>query len=180
MPDSASLAVHPGVRRALDAGRPVVALESTVLAHGLPWPDNLALGRRLEEVVRAGGATPATIAVLRGRLRVGLEPDELERVARGHDLPKLSRRDLPAAIARGGDGATTVAGTMAVAHLAGLRVMATGGIGGVHRGGAGDVSADLPELVRTPVLVVCAGAKAILDLPATLEWLETWGVPVVG
>lgn len=173
------LELRPDVRAALDRGDPVVALESTVLAHGLPWPENLALGRRLEAAVREHGAVPATIAVLGGRVRVGLDAAELERVARG-GIRKLSRRDLPVAIAQRADGATTVAGTMLAAHWAGIRVMATGGIGGVHRGGRTDVSADLPELARTPVIVVSSGAKAILDLPATLEWLETHAVPVVG
>jgi pseudouridylate synthase len=175
-----SPALHPAVRSALDAGRPVVALESTVISHGLPWPENLELARGMEAAVRAGGAEPATIAVLGGRIRVGLEDGELEHLARASGVWKVSRRDIPVVLAQGRDGATTVAGTVLAAHQAGIRVMATGGIGGVHRGDLTDVSADLPELARTPVLVVCAGAKAILDLPATLEWLETWGVPVVG
>lgn len=173
------LDVLPEVAGALTRGAPVVALESTVIAHGLPWPENLAMGRRLEAVVRESGAVPATVAVLGGRLRVGLGLDELEHLAQG-GLPKLSQRDLSWAVARGGDGATTVSATMHIAHLAGIRVFATGGIGGVHRGDRWDVSADLPELARTPVIVVCAGAKAILDLPATLEWLETHAVPVLG
>ena len=168
------------MRAALDGGAPVVALESTVIAHGLPWPENLELARSLEEQVRAAGAEPATIAVLSGRLRVGLEPEEVERLARGEGIAKLTRRDLAVAVACGSDGATTVSATMAIAHAAGIRVFATGGIGGVHRGDRTDVSADLPELARTPMVVVCAGAKAILDLPATLEWLETNGVPVIG
>lgn len=170
----------PDVAAAVAAGKPVVALESTVIAHGLPWPENLALGRRLEAVVREGGAVPATIAVLNGRIRVGLDEDQLTHVARSPEMEKVSRRDFPVVVARGGDGATTAAGTIFAAHRAGIRVMATGGIGGVHRGDHSDVSADLPELARSPVLVVSAGAKAILDLPATLEWLETHGVPVIG
>ncbi len=168
------------VQLALDAGRPVVALESTLIAHGLPHPQNLEAARMLEGVIRDGGATPATIAVIAGTIKVGLNEDDLMRLARGKGVRKLSRRDLPVAIARGEDGATTVAATMAVAELAGIDVFATGGIGGVHRGQSLDISADLPELARTPVIVVCAGAKAILDLPRTLEWLETHSVPVLG
>lgn len=174
------LLVHPEIRAALEGGAPVVALESTVIAHGLPWPENLALGQELESIVRAGGAVPATVAVLDGVMRVGLEEAELEVLARGSGVEKLSRRNLAAAVATGQTGATTVSATMLIARAAGIRVFATGGIGGVHRGDRSDVSADLPELARTPMIVVCAGAKAILDLPATLEWLETWGVPVVG
>jgi len=164
----------------LRADAPVVALESTVIAHGLPWPENLALARRLEAVVREEQAIPATVAVLGGRMRVGLEDAELEHLARSSSVRKLTVRDIPIAIAEGADGATTVSATMRIAHAAGIRVFATGGIGGVHRGDHTDVSADLPELARTPMIVVCAGAKAILDLPATLEWLETHGVPVLG
>jgi pseudouridine-5'-phosphate glycosidase len=181
------LVLHPEVRAALDARRPVVALESTVIAHGLPWPDNFGLARRMEARIRASGATPATIAILNGEVRVGLTEAEIEHLARAPGVMKVSRRDLPVAVAQRRDGATTVAGTMMAAHWAGITVFATGGIGGVHRatspsaaGDGKDVSADLPELARTPVMVVCAGAKAILDLPATLEWLETHGVPVVG
>jgi pseudouridine-5'-phosphate glycosidase len=174
----------PEVRDAIAFHRPLVALESTVISHGLPWPDNLETARRMEAAVRAAGATPATIAVLRGEVKVGLSAAELEHLARADGVWKVSRRDFPAVVAGKRDGATTVAGTMIVAHWAGIRVFATGGIGGVHRtadGGApADISADLPELARTPVAVVCAGAKAILDLPATLEWLETHGVPVIG
>ena len=164
----------------LRADAPVVALESTVIAHGLPWPENLALARRLEAVVREEQAIPATVAVLGGRMRVGLDDAELEHLARSSSVRKLTVRDIPIAIAEGADGATTVSATMRIAHAAGIRVFATGGIGGVHRGDHTDVSADLPELARTPMIVVCAGAKAILDLPATLEWLETHGVPVLG
>jgi pseudouridylate synthase len=180
MPSAPHLLLHPAVRAALDDNRPVVALESTVISHGLPWPENLEVARGMEAAVRDGGAMPATIAVLGGRIHVGLDDADLERLARSPDIGKVSRRDFPVILAQGGDGATTVAGTMIAAHQAGIRVMATGGIGGVHRGDRTDVSADLPELARTPVLVVASGAKAILDLPATLEWLETWGVPVVG
>jgi pseudouridine-5'-phosphate glycosidase len=171
------LDIAPEVRAAPGA---VVALESTVIAHGLPWPENLALARRLEAVVREQGAVPATVAVLGGRMRVGLTEVELEHLARSPGIRKLTRRDIPVAIAEGADGATTVSATMHIAHAAGIRVFATGGIGGVHRGDRTDVSADLPELARTPMVVVCAGAKAILDLPATLEWLETHGVIVIG
>ena len=182
-PALALLDRHPEVAAALDAGRPVVALESTLIAHGMPWPHNLETARRLEAEVRRHGAVPATIAVVGGRLKAGLTDDELQALARsGPALPKLSRRDLAALVGRGGSGATTVAATMIVAALAGIRVFATGGIGGVHRGAerSFDVSADLLELAQTPVAVVCAGAKSILDLGLTLEVLETQGVPVVG
>lgn len=174
------LHIHPNVQAALDEGRPVVALESAVISHGLPWPDNLALARDMEAAVRSGGAEPATIALLKGRVQVGLDERELEHLAREPGIWKISRRDLPVAVAQRRDGGTTVAGTILIAHQAGIRVMATGGIGGIHRGDPADVSADLPELARTPIVVVCSGAKAILDLRATLEWMETWGVPVVG
>jgi len=174
------LQVAAPVRAALDRGDPVVALESTVISHGLPWPQNLTLARRMELVVSEGGAVPATIGVIGGTIRVGLDDAELEQLARGDAVLKVSRRDFPVVQAQGRDGATTVAGTMLAARMAGIRVMATGGIGGVHRGDGTDISADLPELARTSVIVVCAGAKAILDLPATLEWLETHGVPVIG
>lgn len=176
------LSFDPAVRAALEAGHAVVALESTVIAHGLPHPHNLELARAMELLVRAGGATPATIGVVAGRPTIGLDAATLAHFATGAEVRKLSRRDLGVAIATGQHGATTVAATMALAHLAGIEVFATGGIGGVHRGArdSWDVSADLTELSRTPVLVVCAGAKSILDLPATLEMLETLGVPVVG
>ena len=162
--------------------RAVVALESTIIAHGMPYPENLATARLLEQTVRDAGAVPATIAVLDGAVRVGLNADELESLARAQDVLKLSRADLPYAITTGKPGATTVAATMICAHLAGIRVFATGGIGGVHRGAEStfDISADLEELARTPVAVVSAGAKALLDLPKTLEYLETRGVPVIG
>ncbi|MBW3629837.1 MAG: pseudouridine-5'-phosphate glycosidase [Gemmatimonadetes bacterium] len=168
------------VKHALSSGQPVVALESTLLAHGLPHPRNLEVGRALEADVWAGGAVPATIAVLGGRPTVGLTADEMERIATRSGALKLSTRDLPIAVAEGRDGATTVAATMWLAARAGVRVFATGGIGGVHRGEPRDVSADLTELGRTPMVVVCAGAKAILDLPATREALETYGVLVAG
>ena len=168
------------VRAALDRQQPIVALESTLITHGLPRPVNLDVARRLEAVVRENGAIPATIAILDGELYAGLEPDQLERLANIDDVRKVSRRDLPIVTAQQGHGATTVAATMWVAAQAGIKVFATGGIGGVHRGQPFDVSADLPELAQTPVVVVCAGAKAILDLPLTLEWLETHGVPVLG
>jgi len=173
---------HPAVRSALDDDAPVVALESTVIAHGLPWPHNWELARDMERVVRERGAVPATIGVLGGVPTIGIDDSAVRRFADSSEVLKLSRRDLAYAVANGRDGATTVAATMALADLAGIRVFATGGIGGVHRGAkdSWDVSADLTELGRTPVLVVCAGAKSILDLPATLEVLETLGVPVVG
>jgi pseudouridine-5'-phosphate glycosidase len=174
---------RPEVRDALHGGRPVVALESTLIAHGLPRPLNLDTARAAEAVVRGEGAVPATIAVLRGQPVVGLSAAELEELAFTEGVRKASRRDLAAAIAQGATAATTVAATMFLAHRAGVRVFATGGIGGVHpasAGGAPDVSADLIELARTAVAVVCAGAKSILDLPATLELLETLGVPVLG
>ncbi|HEU4323839.1 MAG TPA: pseudouridine-5'-phosphate glycosidase [Roseiflexaceae bacterium] len=176
------LVIAEEVRAALADGRPVVALESTVIAHGLPYPHNLEVARALEQEVRDGGAVPATIGVVAGAPTVGMDAAALERFAQSHEVLKLSRRDLGYAVARGRDGATTVAATMALAGLAGVQVFATGGIGGVHRGArdSWDISADLPELARTAVLVVCAGAKSILDLPATLEYLETAGVPVLG
>jgi pseudouridylate synthase len=162
---------------------PLLALESTLISHGLPYPQNLATAQRLEQIARDHGALPRTIAVMNGELRAGLTPAELETLATSHDVHKLSRRDLPIAVARGWTGATTVATTMWIAARHGIRVFSTGGIGGVHRSTGStlfDISADLPELAQTPVAVVCAGAKAILDLPGTLEWLETWGVPVIG
>jgi pseudouridine-5'-phosphate glycosidase len=172
--------VSEEVRAALEAGRAVVALESTVISHGLPRPQNLETARRLEQAVREGGGVPATVAVLGGRLCVGLEESQLARLAEGEGVRKVSRRDLALVVARGEDGATTVAGTLWIASRAGVRVFATGGIGGVHRGQLPDISADLPELARTPLTVVCSGAKSVLDLPATREWLETHGVCVLG
>jgi pseudouridine-5'-phosphate glycosidase len=163
--------------------RPVVALESTLIAHGMPWPRNLETALALESEVRSLGATPATVAIIDGHLKAGLTHGDVERLARGgRDIAKVSRRDMPIVVARGGTGATTVAATMIVAAMAGIRVFATGGIGGVHRGAEAtfDVSADLPELARTSVAVVCAGAKSVLDLELTLEYLETHGVPVIG
>lgn len=177
------LDIKPEVARALAQGRPVVALESTIISHGMPWPQNAETALRVEETIRAHGAVPATIAVIGGRLKAGLEKDEIEYLAKkGQAVTKASRRDLPVLCARGQDGATTVAATMIVAALAGIEVFATGGIGGVHRGAetSMDISADLEELARTPVLVVCAGAKSILDLGLTLEYLETKGVAVCG
>lgn len=176
------LDVAPEVAGALAEGRPVVALESTIITHGMPHPDNLATATVVESVVRSAGAVPATIALLDGRPLVGLDPAALERLARGQDVVKASRRDLPALMAAGASAGTTVAATMYLAHLAGIGVFATGGIGGVHRGAelTFDVSADLHELATTAVTVVCAGAKSILDLPKTLEVLETSGVPVLG
>jgi pseudouridine-5'-phosphate glycosidase len=175
-----SLIFHADVQTALDQGRPVVALESTVISHGLPYPANMEVAQGMEAIIRAAGATPATIAVLDGRVNVGLDESQMERLARGADVRKVSRRDLPLVVGLKLDGATTVSATMLVAHRAGIEVFATGGIGGVHRGHPFDVSTDLIELGRTPVTVVCAGAKAILDLPATREVLETHGVPVIG
>lgn len=176
-----TLSISPEVRAALDAGRPVVALETTIVSHGMPWPENIETAMAVEAIVRDGGAIPASIAVLDGNVRVGLGRADLERLARAEDVAKLSRADLAWAVASGRPGATTVAATMIVAALAGIRVFATGGIGGVHRGAerSFDISADLTELARTPVMVVAAGAKALLDLPKTLELLETFGVPVV-
>lgn len=179
------LALSPAVAVARAAGRPIVALESTIVAHGMPWPQNLETARAVEAVVRAHGAEPATIAVIDGRIRIGLDDALLERLARaGPQALKVSRRDLPAVLAEGAAspmGATTVAGTMICAALAGIEVFVTGGIGGVHRGAATtfDISADLLELARTSVVVVCAGAKSILDIGLTLEVLETHGVPVL-
>ena len=172
--------VQEEVLSALRSGRPVVALESALIAHGLPHPENWQAAIAMEEVVRAEGATPATIAVLDGVPRVGLNQDELHFLATAGPIRKMSRRDLAIALARRLHGATTVAATMLIAARAGIRVLATGGIGGVHRGSTYDISADLPELTRAEMIVVCAGAKAILDLPATLEWLETHGIPVLG
>jgi pseudouridylate synthase len=174
--------IQADVAAALAEGRPVVALESTVITHGLPFPDNLEAAVAMETAVRQGGAMPATIAIIQGHIHVGLRPGQLDYLAHlaGKNVRKCSRRDIPLALALGEDGATTVAGTMILAHRAGIEVFATGGIGGVHRGHPFDVSADLTELGRTPITVVCSGAKSILDLPATREVLETNGVAVVG
>ena len=173
--------VAADVANALSSGAPVVALESTIVSHGMPYPENLETALAVERIVRKSGAVPATIAVVGGRVKIGLSEDELERLGRASDVLKLSRADLPHAVASRHDGATTVAATMLLADLAGLRVFATGGIGGVHRGSERtlDISADLYELARTPVTVICAGAKALLDLPGTLEVLETLGVPAI-
>jgi pseudouridylate synthase len=162
-----------------DAG-PVVALESTVIAHGLPRPQNLLTAQRLQAVVREYGATPATIAIINGKLSVGLSDDQIKLLAEEANIRKISTRDIPLAVAHGWNGATTVAATIWIAHRAHIKVFATGGIGGVHRGSLPDISADLPELARTPIIVVCSGAKIVLDLPATREWLETHAVTVVG
>ena len=172
--------VSTEIKSALASNKPVVALESTVIAHGLPHPQNLETAQRLEQIIRDQGAIPATIAVLGGKLCVGLDSRQLEHLATSDDIRKLSTRDLAVAVANGWDGATTVASTMWIAHRADVKVFATGGIGGVHRGSLPDVSADLPELTRTPMIVVCSGAKIVLDLPATREWLETYGVTVAG
>ena len=177
------LDIAPEVARALEEGRPVVALESTIISHGMPYPKNVETALLVEETIRQNGAVPATIAVIGGRLKAGLSREEIEYLGKtGRGVAKASRRDLPALVARGADGATTVATTMIIAHMAGIRIFATGGIGGVHRGAevTMDISADLEELAQTPVMVVCAGAKSILDLGLTLEYLETHGVPVLG
>lgn len=177
------LKISREVGEAIDAGGPVVALESTIISHGMPYPQNLETALRVEEVVRRCGATPATIGILDGRPTAGLSPEEIARLAkRGQEATKVSRRDLPFLVAGGGEGATTVAATMILAAAAGIRLFATGGIGGVHRGATEsfDISADLEELAHTDVAVVCAGAKSILDLGLTLEYLETRGVPVIG
>ena len=177
------LEISPEVQAALAEGKPVVALESTIISHGMPYPQNVETAMNVEQIVRQNGAVPATIAIIGGKLKAGLSADEIEYLGKkGYAVTKASRRDLPVLVARGEDGATTVATTMIIAAMAGIKVFATGGIGGVHRGAevTMDISADLEELARTPVLVVCAGAKSILDLGLTLEYLETKGVPVIG
>ena len=177
------LDISPEVKKALDEGRPVVALESTIISHGMPYPKNVETALLVEQTIRDNGAVPATIAVIGGRLKAGLSYEEIEYLGKtGRGVAKASRRDLPALVARGADGATTVTTTMIIAHMAGIKIFATGGIGGVHRGAETtmDISADLEELAQTPVMVVCAGAKSILDLGLTLEYLETHGVPVIG
>ena len=177
------LDVAPEVAQALKEGRPVVALESTIISHGMPYPKNVETALRVEQTLRDNGAVPATIAVIGGRLKAGLSREEIEYLGKtGRGVAKASRRDLPVLVARKADGATTVATTMIIASMAGIRIFATGGIGGVHRGAevTMDISADLEELAQTPVMVVCAGAKSILDLGLTLEYLETKGVPVIG
>ena len=177
------LDVAPEVSRALEDGRPVVALESTIISHGMPYPQNVETALAVEEIIRRNGAVPATVAVVGGRLKAGLTKEEIDDLGRtGAGVTKASRRDLPVLVAKGMDGATTVTTTMMIAAMAGIRVFATGGIGGVHRGAETtmDISADLEELAQTPVMVICAGAKSILDLGLTLEYLETKGVPVIG
>ena len=177
------LDITPEVQEALDSGKPVVALESTIISHGMPYPQNVETARRVEDIVRENGAVPATIAIIGGRLKAGLTPEELEYFGKtGMAIKKASRRDVPFIVAKGIDGATTVASTMIIAELAGIELFVTGGIGGVHRGAETtfDISADLQELAKTNVAVVCAGAKSILDINLTLEYLETNGVPIVG
>ena len=177
------LDVAPEVQAALDAGKPVVALESTIISHGMPYPQNVETALNVEKIIRENGAVPATIAVIGGRLKAGLSKDEIDYLGKtGTKVAKASRRDLPVLVAEGRDGATTVTTTMIIAHMAGIKIFATGGIGGVHRGAQQtfDISADLEERAHTPVMVVCAGAKSILDLGLTLEYLETHGVPVIG
>lgn len=177
------LDISPEIQQALAEGKPVVALESTIISHGMPYPKNVETALLVEKTIRDNGAVPATIAIIGGRLKAGLSPEEIEYLGKsGRKVAKVSRRDLAAIVARGADGATTVTTTMIIAHMAGIRVFATGGIGGVHRGAETtmDISADLEELANTPVMVVCAGAKSILDLGLTLEYLETKGVPVIG
>ncbi len=177
------LDIAPEVQQALQEGKPVVALESTIISHGMPYPKNVETALMVEQCIRDNGAVPATIAIIGGRLKAGLSHEEIEHLGKaGRDVAKASRRDLPALVARGADGATTVTTTMIIAHMAGIQIFATGGIGGVHRGAETtmDISADLEELAQTPVMVVCAGAKSILDLGLTLEYLETKGVPVIG
>ena len=177
------LDVAPEVAEALKNGRPVVALESTIISHGMPYPQNVETALNVEKIIRENGAVPATIAIIGGRLKAGLSREEIDYLGRtGTAVTKASRRDLPVLVAKGMDGATTVTTTMMIAHMAGISVFATGGIGGVHRGAETtmDISADLEELAQTPVMVICAGAKSILDLGLTLEYLETKGVPVIG
>ena len=177
------LDISTEVKEALEQGKPVVALESTIISHGMPYPQNVETAMNVEKLIRENGAVPATIAIIKGRLKAGLTAEEIDYLGRaGHAVPKASRRDLPVLVAKGSDGATTVTTTMIIAHMAGIKVFATGGIGGVHRGAETtmDISADLEELGQTPVMVVCAGAKSILDLGLTLEYLETKGVPVIG
>jgi pseudouridylate synthase len=178
--DKSLLRLHSAVESALSSNSPVVALESTVIAHGLPRPQNLETARRLELIVREAGAVPATIAVLDGLLHAGLNDEAVSLLANADDIKKVSIRDLPVAIAQKWNAATTVASTTWIANRAGIDVFATGGIGGVHRGSLPDISGDLPALASTPIIVVCSGAKIVLDLPATREWLETNGITVVG
>ncbi len=176
------LSITPEIEEAIKAGKPVVALESTILSHGMPFPQNMEFAHKVEEIVRAEGAIPATTAIIGGKLKVGLTSEELDLMCKGEGVGKVSRRDVAVYLATGKTGATTVATTMMIAAMAGIKVFATGGIGGVHRGATEtmDISADLQELANTPVAVVCAGAKSLLDLGLTLEYLETFGVPVLG
>lgn len=176
------LNINPEVKKALKDGQAVVALESTIISHGMPYPKNVETALAVEQIARDNGAIPATIAIIKGKLRVGLTPEEIEYLGKGNDIVKASRRDIPFIVAKGLDGATTVAATMIIANLANIKVFATGGIGGVHRGAQQtfDISADLQELAQTDVAVVCAGPKSILDIGLTLEYLETQGVPIVG
>ena len=175
------LDINPEVAAALERGEPVVALESTIIAHGMPYPKNVETALRVHRVIRENGAVPATIGIIGGRIKVGLTDEEIEYMGMAHEVIKVSRRDLPFVLARGGDGATTVAGTMIAASMAGIRVFVTGGIGGVHRGAAEsfDISADLEEMKNTDVVVVCAGVKSVLDIGKTLEYMETSGIPVI-
>jgi pseudouridine-5'-phosphate glycosidase len=175
------LDINPEVAEALERGEPVVALESTIIAHGMPYPKNVETALRVHQAIRENGAVPATIGIIGGRIKVGLTDDEIEYMGKAEEVVKVSRRDLPFVLARGGDGATTVAGTMIAASMAGIRVFVTGGIGGVHRGVSEsfDISADLEEMKNTDVVVVCAGVKSILDIGKTLEYLETSGIPVI-
>ena len=182
MKENNLLDIQPEVKAALDAGKAVVALESTIISHGMPYPQNIQMAKKVESIIRSAGAVPATVAIMHGKIKIGLSDQELEVFASSSNVAKVSRRDFPGIIARKQLGATTVATTMYAAHLAGIKVFVTGGIGGVHRGyeETMDVSADLEELAQTDVVVICAGAKAILDLPRTMEYLETKGVPVIG
>ncbi len=176
------LDINPEVKAALEAGKPVVALESTIISHGMPYPKNVETALQVEQIIRDNGAVPATMGIIGGRLVAGLNAEQIEYLGKmGHEIPKASRRDLSMLVARGADGATTVTTTMMIADMAGIKIFATGGIGGVHRGAETtmDISADLEELAQTPVMVVCAGCKSILDIGLTLEYLETKGVPVI-
>ena len=177
------LDIKPEVKEAIESGKPVVALESTIISHGMPYPQNVETALKVEQIIRENGAVPATIAIIGGRLKAGLTPEEIEYFGKkGSEITKASRRDLAMLCAKGEDGACTVTTTMMIAHMAGIRVFATGGIGGVHRGAETtmDISADLEELAQTPVMVICAGCKSLLDIGLTLEYLETHGVPVIG
>ena len=177
------LDIKPEVKEAIEAGKPVVALESTIISHGMPYPQNVETALKVEQIIRENGAVPATIAIIGGKLKAGLTPEEIEYFGKkGPEITKASRRDLAMLCAKGEDGACTVTTTMMIAHMAGIKVFATGGIGGVHRGAEKtmDISADLEELAQTPVMVICAGCKSILDIGLTLEYLETKGVPVIG